>query len=98
MANKPKTFSYNQRNAKAIRLTEYTYDNEWRKLRNRRIREEPLCRHCNENGHITIAVEVDHIIPRAEGGKDEWDNTQSLCKDCHQKKTTADMRRIRRGY
>jgi 5-methylcytosine-specific restriction protein A len=68
------------------------YGSEWRKLRDKRINAEPLCRHCKAGGLVTPAVEVDHIIPRALGGKDEWDNTQSLCKSCHQDKTRQDIK------
>lgn len=74
------------------------YDSQWRKLRNRRIDAEPLCRHCTDRGLVTPAVEVDHIKPKALGGLDEWDNTQSLCKSCHQEKTRTDVQRIRRGW
>ncbi|SEM40974.1 5-methylcytosine-specific restriction enzyme A [Sphingomonas gellani] len=74
------------------------YGKEWKALRNRRINAEPLCRHCAVKGLVTPAVEVDHIKPRALGGLDHWDNTQSLCKPCHQDKTRQDIRRIRRGY
>lgn len=74
------------------------YDGEWRKLRHRRLDAEPLCRHCRARDLVTPAVEVDHIKPKALGGKDEWDNTQSLCKQCHIEKTREDVRRIRRGW
>jgi 5-methylcytosine-specific restriction endonuclease McrA len=55
--------------------------------------EEPLCRHCAVKGHVTPATCVDHITPRRDGGKDEWDNTQSLCDDCHKAKTAEENRR-----
>jgi len=74
------------------------YGNEWRKLRNRRLDAEPLCRHCTQRGLVTPAVEVDHITPRLLGGPDEWGNTQSLCKACHVDKTRDDMRRIKKGW
>jgi 5-methylcytosine-specific restriction protein A len=74
------------------------YDGQWRKLRNRRLDAEPLCRHCTGRGLVTPAVEVDHIKPKALGGGDEWDNTQSLCKACHIEKTRTDVQRIRRGW
>ncbi|WP_443019268.1 HNH endonuclease [Sphingomonas sp. 22R3R2A-7] len=59
---------------------------------------EPLCRHCTERGLVTPAVEVDHIKPKALGGEDLLENTQSLCKACHQEKTRLDVQRIRRGW
>ncbi|NEP63891.1 MAG: group II intron reverse transcriptase/maturase [Symploca sp. SIO2G7] len=35
-------------------------------------------------------MEVDHKIPRALGGKDEWKNLQLLHRHCHDEKTTLD--------
>lgn len=81
-----------------VRSPTQGYDGRWRKLRNRRLDADPLCRHCTERGLVTPAVEVDHIKPKALGGEDTWDNTQSLCKPCHQDKTRQDIKRIRRGW
>jgi len=41
-------------------------------------------------------MEVDHIIPRAIGGKDEYKNLQLLHRHCHQKKTANDLKEIRK--
>jgi RNA-directed DNA polymerase len=35
-------------------------------------------------------MEIDHKIPRALGGKDEWKNLQLLHRHCHDKKTASD--------
>lgn len=35
-------------------------------------------------------IEVDHKIPRALGGKDEWKNLQLLHRHCHDEKTALD--------
>lgn len=53
------------------------------KQRQRRLSNEPLCRHCNQRGLITPAEEVDHIVPLAYGGTDTDDNVQCLCRECH---------------
>ena len=37
--------------------------------------------------------EVDHIIPKAEGGKNEYKNFQLLHRHCHHKKTAEDRQR-----
>lgn len=55
--------------------------------RKRRLASEPLCRHCKERGFVTVAEEVDHIIPLQHGGSDTDDNVQCLCKPCHEIKT-----------
>ena len=60
-------------------------------LRKRRLRNEPLCRHCKANGIIRAAVTPDHIIPLHKGGTDTDDNCQSLCAECHDSKTADDL-------
>lgn len=42
------------------------------------------------------AVAVDHIVPKAEGGTDEDENLQAICKRCHKLKTEAESLRARR--
>lgn len=53
----------------------------------------PLCVECERHGFVTLATIRDHIIPLAEGGADTDDNTQGLCKACHDEKTAAEARR-----
>lgn len=59
-------------------------------LRKRRLRNEPLCRHCFAKGIITPADQVDHIIPLSAGGTDTDDNIQCLCLQCHAVKTASE--------
>tara|TARA_B100000676_G_C17971821_1_gene783758 strand:+ start:94 stop:333 length:240 start_codon:yes stop_codon:yes gene_type:complete len=33
--------------------------------------------------------EIDHIVEIRDGGKDEFNNLQALCNNCHAKKTRA---------
>lgn len=61
--------------------------------RERILSAEPLCRHCSEHGRVTLAQEVDHIVPLELGGEYTNDNAQPLCGPCHIKKTAKD-----RGY
>ena len=35
-------------------------------------------------------LETDHVVPLHRGGKDEWSNLQSLCKECHASKTARE--------
>jgi RNA-directed DNA polymerase len=54
------------------------------------------CPHCEfifRNGDV---MEVDHIVPRAIGGKDEYKNLQLLHRHCHDVKTKTDLELIRK--
>lgn len=66
------------------------YDHAWRKIRNAYIQAHPLCEHCQENGRVTPAQEVDHIIPLERGGTHTEANLQALCKPCHSSKTARE--------
>jgi len=63
------------------------YGSKWRKLRARFLRVHPICM---EPGCSEEATEVDHIVPRAHGGADAWDNLQALCKSHHSQKTARE--------
>lgn len=58
----------------------------WRRLRNYKIKKDPLCELCLKKDLIAQAKIADHIIPRDEGGPDTLENLQSLCVQCERKK------------
>lgn len=60
-----------------------------------RLMTEPLCRACAEQGISTPATEVDHIDPHRGDIAIfmDFENTQSLCRSCHSKKTAKEKRR-----
>ena len=57
------------------------------------IADHPLCAKCRENGKLTPATVVDHIIPHRGDPVLFWDrsNWQPLCKDCHDRKTGSGL-------
>jgi 5-methylcytosine-specific restriction endonuclease McrA len=58
-------------------------DRRWRKLRARKLADEPRCEPCLGKGLVTMATEVHHRMPISEGGgKYDWDNLESVCGDC----------------
>lgn len=65
------------------------YDRKWREARAAYLRRHPLCVQCQKEGRLTAATVVDHIIPHRGDQYLFWDqeNWQSLCKDCHDRKT-----------
>lgn len=55
--------------------------------RQRRLRDEPLCRDCLAKGRVTVATVPDHITPLAHGGTDDDGNIRCLCAACHRTRT-----------
>ena len=51
----------------------------------------PLCCKCETEGRVTVATDVDHIVPLWAGGADDYaTNGQSLCRAHHDAKTAAE--------
>jgi 5-methylcytosine-specific restriction protein A len=70
------------------------YGNDWDKLRKRiLLRDNGLCQcqYC-QGGKIklTLASQVDHIIPKAKGGTDAESNLQAINAECHKRKTAEE--------
>ncbi|WP_111891608.1 HNH endonuclease [Acinetobacter sp. MB5] len=62
----------------------------WRRLKDKiHLRDEWACQCC---GRVTTELELDHIINVAQGGTDDESNLQSLCVECHKKKTQKESR------
>lgn len=61
------------------------------------LRDQYQCRQC---GRVVLPsdAECDHIVPLADGGADDVENLQTLCKDCHSKKSVSENRRRNRCW
>jgi 5-methylcytosine-specific restriction protein A len=68
------------------------YTSRWRKARDGWLRAHPLCVHCEAEGRVKAANEVDHIKPHKGDMQLFWDhdNWQSLCKHHHSLKTATE--------
>lgn len=72
---------------------EYYNSKYWKELRNRYIRQHPLCKMCAMEGRSVPAEHVHHVVPFMQGKtkKERWslllnyNNLMSLCRECHQK-------------
>lgn len=72
------------------------YGTEWdRKRKAVLARDRGLCQQCKPDRRITVARNVDHKVPKAEGGTDDEDNLWSLCDTCHAEKTAREALRGR---
>ena len=59
-----------------------------------KLEDNPFCVKCYEEGHITLATVVDHIVPHRGDQKLFWDrsNWQPLCEHHHNVKTMTEDR------
>jgi 5-methylcytosine-specific restriction protein A len=65
---------------------------EWKALRTRKIKKDPLCQICLPKGFLREGKDIDHIIEI----KDNYSlrlsitNLQTLCRSCHMYKTNKE--------
>ncbi len=62
------------------------YGAAWRRLRKRILARDPVCRGC----FVAGSTDVDHVVPRSQGGSDHPSNLQGLCRSCHSSKTARE--------
>ncbi|WP_434222270.1 group II intron reverse transcriptase [Limnospira platensis CENA597] len=53
-------------------------------------KQKGRCTWCGQFFTPSDLIEVDHIVPRSQGGKDEYKNLQLLHRHCHDDKTALD--------
>ncbi|QDZ41184.1 group II intron reverse transcriptase/maturase [Euhalothece natronophila Z-M001] len=53
-------------------------------------KQKGKCNYCGLAFRDGDVWEVDHVIPRSKGGKDDYENLQLLHRHCHDEKTTMD--------
>ena len=70
------------------------YDYLWQKVRNRFIKNNPICVVCLKDQRITDADEIDHIVPIKVAPDRRLDtaNLQALCRYHHALKTAEDKK------
>jgi len=61
------------------------YGSAWQRLRLVILKRDPICTLC----HRERSVEVDHRVPRSQGGADDERNLCGVCKRCHGRKSVA---------
>lgn len=67
------------------------YGSSWDKLRIIVLRRDKgLCQPCLTRNRTELATQVDHVLPKAKGGTDDFDNLQAICGPCHDEKTKAE--------
>ena len=46
-------------------------------------RDQHTCQYC---GIKPVSLEVEHVVPRAQGGKNTWTNVTTACRSCNARK------------
>ena len=54
-------------------------------------RQKGKCAYCDMFFRENDVMEIDHKIPKSQGGKDSYDNWQLLHRHCHDTKTATDI-------
>lgn len=71
--------------------TQRGYGGSWQRLRAKALaRDKYLCQPHMRAGFAVPAVDVDHILAKANGGTDVLTNLEGVCSSCHKLKTTQD--------
>lgn len=71
------------------------YGLKWKKMRDSFLEENPWCVGFPAGIHgrgFVKAEHVDHVLAKRNGGTDEIENLQPLCKACHNRKTVIDVK------
>lgn len=85
---------YARQNRERPSPTAQGYGWRWRKLRRMVLARQPVCAVV---GCMRLTVDIDHIVPKARGGRDAMDNLQGLCRSHHSQKTARENAGHRRG-
>lgn len=69
------------------------HSSQWRKTSLLYREHNPFCEKCLTNGKHTFGTSVDHIKSLKLGGDPfDWDNLETLCAKCHNKKTREEQK------
>ena len=78
------------------------YGSKWDKIRERILKRDcGLCQECLRNGRVhavggkPFSAFCDHIVPKVDGGTDDDENLQTLCRSCHTAKTDKEKNQPR---
>jgi len=54
--------------------------------RNVFLRDGYACQYCNER-FPSVELTIDHVVPRAQGGRSSWENVVTACEPCNHRKS-----------
>lgn len=80
-----------KREAQGLDDSEFYLSDLWFRLKEAQLHKAPYCQAIKPDGYPCQSMrqlQVDHKIPRRQGGPDTMANLQTLCDTCHTAKTT----------
>ncbi|MDF3837140.1 HNH endonuclease [Cupriavidus basilensis] len=95
-AHKAESSNWSKGEARKGSTTARGYGYRWQRLREFILARDCgicQCEECKALGRVRIATEVDHRVPKAEGGTDDPENLRAINADCHKAKTGREGRR-----
>lgn len=77
-----------QRKESGKSSTQRGYGYKWQQFRAGHLKQHPLCVHCEREGRLVLATDLDHVVPHRGDPDKFWSGPfQGLCASCHSKKT-----------
>lgn len=61
-------------------------------IRRKHFQRNPLCVACAAESRVSLATELDHIVPLWKGGHEADHNRQGLCHEHHAAKTAEEAK------
>jgi 5-methylcytosine-specific restriction endonuclease McrA len=74
-----------RRAPRAQSLKQEMGESRWQGIKETLLLIDPRCDECGVQGDA-VSLELDHIVPRGRGGKNNAKNAHLLCKPCHREK------------
>ncbi|MGI2106775.1 HNH endonuclease [Shewanella frigidimarina] len=91
----PKTATKTSNTRLSTTINNHIYHStKWRKLRDRKFKQNPICEHCLRYNIITPTAVVDHIKELNDNPELAYvySNLQGLCHKCHNTKTALEVK------
>lgn len=61
------------------------------------LRDNFTCQYCGRSSP-EVVLEIDHVIPRAKGGTEGYDNLVTACRDCNKGKADLDILPVKENF
>src|SRR5688572_1405021 len=88
-ANAPRTAGQAWARPAGSSTTDRGYGWQWQQLRTQILERDCYlcqCSECKASGRVLLASQVDHVMPKSQGGSDDASNLAAVSVECHKRK------------